>query len=83
MPKTKQTMLLAWLPFVSSDVCARLYFQGSPFTLYTAHTAKGIVKGIQRAWFTMSFRWEVVFHFLDNHYKFFRNSVSILLFTVR
>lgn len=55
----------------------------APFTLYTVYAEKGIVKGIQCVWFTMSFRWEVFFHFLDNRYKFIRNSVSILLFTVR
>ena len=83
MPKTKQTMLLAWVSSMSSDVCARLDFLGSPFTLCPVYTEKGRVKGIHCAWFTMSFRWEVFFHFLDNRSKFFRNSVSILLFTVR
>ena len=62
---------------MSSDVCARLYFLGSPFTLYPVYTEKGIVKGIQCAWFTMSFRWEVFFHFLDNRSKFFRNSFNL------
>ena len=37
VPKTRQTMLLAWLPFTSSDVCARLYVLG---TIYLVHCVR-------------------------------------------
>lgn len=68
--------------YEQNDVFARLYFFSSSFTLYAVYAEKGIVESIHGAWLTVSLRWEVFFHFLHNHYKFFRNSVSILLFTV-
>lgn len=69
--------------YEQNDVLPGLYFFSRAFTLYSVHAAKGIVEGIDTAWLPVSPRWEVFFHFLHKHYKFFRNSVSILLFTVR
>lgn len=47
------------------------------------HTAEGVAEGGQGARFVVSVRREVLFHFLDNHGQFFRDSVSVLLFTLR
>lgn len=54
-----------------------------PFTLDALHAAQGVVEGVEGARFTASLRWEVLFHFLDNHYQLFRHSVSVSLFTER
>lgn len=66
-----------------ATVCLHDCLPSSSFTLHTVYTAKGIVEGIESAWFVVFLWREVFFHFLDNRYKFFRNSVSILLFTVK